>query len=190
MIAWRIIGWCLLVMAFIFTAAEAVVHGMLGEYGVVASSRVLEVLAPDTLANMKAAIAENISPIVWDPFMLSLLQLPGWILLGGPGVFLVWYFRDRTPSDFEMPDDYPHTTYEDIVAAAEEADYDDIGLPSKYRDLADYDPSRPIDDSHPELSIDAVRADDLAALESPKKLDVMSVVRSLPRPGNDGGGKD
>ena len=189
----RITGWCLLIMAFVFTAAEAVVHGMLGEYGVVASSRVLEVLAPDSLADMKAAIAENISPIVWDPFMLSLLQLPGWILLGGPGVFLVWYFRDHTPSDFEMPDDYPHTTYEDIAAAAEEADYDDIGLPSKYRDLADYDPTGQIDDSAPGYLTDAARADNLAAVERPKKIDVMSVVRNLPRPGSDrdgSGGKD
>ena len=192
MILWRITGWCILVMAFVFTAAEAVVHGMLSEYGIVAASKVLAVLAPDTLADMKEAVTENMSPLVWDPFMLTLLQLPGWILLGGPGVFLVWYFRDRTPGDSEIPDDYPHTTYEDIVAAAEEADYDDIGLPSKYRDLDDYDPTGQIDDSQPGYLTDAARADDLA-VQSPKKFDVMSVVRNLPRPGSDrdgGGGKD
>jgi len=192
MILWRITGWCILVMAFVFTAAEAVVHGMLSEYGIVAASKVLAVLAPDTLADMKEAVTENMSPLVWDPFMLTLLQLPGWILLGGPGVFLVWYFRDRTPGDSEIPDDYPHTTYEDIVAAAEEADYDDIGLPSKYRDLDDYDPTGQIDDSRPGYLTDAARADDLA-VQSPKKFDVMSVVRNLPRPGSDrdgGGGKD
>jgi hypothetical protein len=192
MILWRITGWCILVMAFVFTAAEAVVHGMLSEYGIVAASKVLAVLAPDTLADMKEAVTENMSPLVWDPFMLTLLQLPGWILLGGPGVFLVWYFRDRTPGDSEIPDDYPHTTYEDIVAAAEEADYDDIGLPSKYRDLDDYDPTGQIDDSQPGYLTDAARADDLA-VQSPKKIDVMSVVRNLPRPGSDrdgGGGKD
>jgi hypothetical protein len=185
MVIWRITGWCLLVMTFVFTAAEAVVHGILSEYGIVAASKVLEVLAPDTLTEMKAAITENISPIAWDPFMLTLLQLPGWILLGGPGVFLVWYFRDRTPGDFEMPEDYPHTTYEDILAAAEEADYDDIGLPSKYRDLADYDPTGTYDDGAPEFLSDAARTDDLARMESPKRIDVMSVVRSLPRPGSD-----
>ena len=191
MFLWRIPGWCLLVMAFVFTAAEAVVHGMLNKFGIVAASKVMEILAPDTLAGMKAAITENISPLVWDPFMLTLLQLPGWILLGGPGVFLVWFFRDRTPGDFELPDDYPHTTYEDILAAAEEADYDDIGLPSKYRDLADYDPTEKMDDSVPGYLADASRADDLTAVEAPNKLDVMSVVRNLPRPGNDsGGGKD
>ena len=192
MILWRITGWCILVMAFVFTAAEAVVHGMLSEYGIVAASKVLAVLAPDTLADMKETVTENMSPLVWDPFMLTLLQLPGWILLGGPGVFLVWYFRDRTPGDSEIPDDYPHTTYEDIVAAAEEADYDDIGLPSKYRDLDDYDPTGQIDDSQPGYLTDAARADDLA-VQSPKKIDVMSVVRNLPRPGSDrdgGGGKD
>jgi len=192
MILWRITGWCILVMAFVFTAAEAVVHGMLSEYGIVSASKVLAVLAPDTLADMKEAVTENMSPLVWDPFMLTLLQLPGWILLGGPGVFLVWYFRDRTPGDSEIPDDYPHTTYEDIVAAAEEADYDDIGLPSKYRDLDDYDPTGQIDDSQPGYLTDAARADDLA-VQSPKKIDVMSVVRNLPRPGSDrdgGGGKD
>jgi hypothetical protein len=191
MILWRITGWCLLVMAFVFTAAEAVVHGLLKEYGIVASSKVLEVLAPDTLAHMKAAIVDNISSLAWDPFMLSLLQLPGWILLGGPGVFLVWFFRDRTPGDSELPDDYPHTTYEDIVAAAEEADYDDIGLPSKYRDLSDYDPTEKIDGNLPGYLTDAARRDDLAAVENPKKIDVMSVVRNLPRPGSDGSdGKD
>lgn len=191
MILWRIIGWSLLVMAFVFTAAEAVVHGILNQFGIVAASKVLEILAPDTLADMKAAIVENIGPLVWDPFMLTLLQLPGWILLGGPGVFLVWYFRDRSPGDFELPDDYPHTTYEDILAAAEEADYDDIGLPSKYRDLADYDPTEKMDDIQPGYLTDAARANKAAAMEAPKKLDVMSVVRNLSRrPGNDSGGKD
>ena len=190
MIVWRLMGWFLLVVAFVFTAAEATVHGMLDEFGVVSSFRVLQVLAPEYLASLQAAVEGYLHPLAWDPLLRALMQLPGWILLGGPGVFLIWYFRDRTPSEFELPEDYPHTTYEDIVAAAEEADYDDIGLPSKYRDLADYDPTEPFVEGAPDYLADAGHADDLAAAKSPEKLDVMSVLRKLPRSAKEGDGKD
>jgi hypothetical protein len=192
MVIWRVMGWCLLIAAFVFTAGEAVVHGVLSEYGIVSSVRVLEVLAPEFLAALQTAVAANLHPLAWDPLLISLLQLPGWILLGGPGVILAWYFRNRTAATSELPEDYPHTTYEDIVAAAEEADYDDIGLPSKYRDLDDYDPTGRFVDGAPDYLAAGSRAEDLAATETPGKLDVMSVIRNLPRPGSGetgGGGK-
>ena len=194
MIVWRFAGWSLLVAAFVFTAAEAMVHGILREYGIVAASRVLETLEPEFLAAFEAAVSGNLHPLLWDPVLLSLMQLPGWLLLGAPGVFLIWYFRDRSQDDFDFPEDYPHTTYEDIVAAAEEADYDDVGLPSKYRDLADYDPTAPYLEGAPEHPLEASRQDDLSQVETPELLDVARVVQNLPKiglpPGRGGKGGD
>ena len=196
MIIWRIAGWSLLVVAFIFTAAEAMVHAILNEYGFIAASRVLETLEPEFLAAFEAAVDSNLHPLLWDPVLLSLMQLPGWLLLGTPGVFLIWYFRDRSPSDFDLPENFPHTTYEDIVAAAEEAEYDDIGLPSKYRDLADYDPTEPYLDGALEHLPETSRQDDLSQVETPEMLDVARVVQNLtkiglpPGRGSEGGDKD
>ena len=187
MIVWRIAGWSLLVVAFVFTAAEAMVHAILNEYGIVAASRVLETLEPEFLAAFEATVANNLHPLLWDPVLLSLMQLPGWLLIGAPGVFLIWYFRDRSPSAFDLPENFPHTTYEDIIAAAEEAEYDDVGLPSKYRDLADYDPTAPYLDGPPDHLPEISRQDDLSQVDTPEMLDVARVVENLPKFGQPSG---
>jgi hypothetical protein len=193
MLLWRFFGWGLLVVAFVFTAAEAVAHGVVGEYGIMAASRVLDILAPEVLVSLKTLVAENIHPLAWDPLLVSLMKLPGWLLLGGPGVFLIWFFRDRSADAFETADDYPYTSYEDILAAAEEADRDDIGLPSKYRDLDDYDPNEHAVELPPEYLNNQTETDQFAAMgspeesseELPKELDVAAIMRNLKKPDND-----
>jgi hypothetical protein len=135
--ALKSLGWLLLGAAFLAAGAESAAQAMTQEWGFMAASDVLRVLTP----RLFDALELTVSPIAWDFIVLPLLALPGWLLLGVPGALLAWRYRTPIEIGEEGDEDFPHTTYEEIVAAAEEADKDDIGLPSKYRDLAEYDPS-------------------------------------------------
>jgi hypothetical protein len=70
------------------------------------------------------------------------LSLPGWLILGLPGIFLVWKFQKYSPDTRE---DVLISSYDDIVAAAEEFNEhaDDITdlIPSKYGTMDDFDPT-------------------------------------------------
>jgi len=86
---------------------------------------------------------------------LPVLALPGWLLAGAPGAALVWHYRSRVEESDPLEDSLPLTTYEEIVAAAREADEDDIGLPSKYRDLDEYDPANRQNDDDADAALDS-----------------------------------
>ncbi|NQV58002.1 MAG: hypothetical protein HQ503_19230 [Rhodospirillales bacterium] len=167
---WRFIGWTFLAVAFVFTAAEAIAHAFAREYGVMSAYRVLEILSPEKLERMADFISFQIHPMAWDPVATSLMVLPGWLLFGIPGGLLAWKCRPKMEGD-DLPDDYPHTTYEDILAAAEEADDYDTGLPSKYRDMDDFDPT-------------ISQAAEAPGEDAQRPLDVEQVLKDLRERGN------
>lgn len=168
-------GWLLLGAAFLAAGAESAAQAMAQEWGFMAASDVMRVLTPHLFDAMESAI----TPIAWDLIVLPLLALPGWLLLGLPGAVLAW--RYRTPIDIaeDGDEDFPHTTYEEIVAAAEEADKDDIGLPSKYRDLAEYDPSQAPGDDQGEVFHDP---------DDRERADIVPPARFIAPAANDGSG--
>ena len=141
-----------------------------------AASDVMRVLTPNFFDSMEAAVA----PFAWDFVVLPLLAFPGWLLLGGPGALLAWRYRSPLEIGEEGDEDFPHTTYEEIVAAAEEADKDDIGLPSKYRDLAEYDPSLAPGEDQGELFPDP---------DDRERADIVPPARFIAPAANDGGGE-
>jgi len=48
---------------------------------------------------------EKYAPVLWDPVLVTVLQLPGWLLFGVPGVAMVWHFRaNKTMSDEDRED--------------------------------------------------------------------------------------
>lgn len=138
----RLLGWALLAAAFLAAALETAAQGITHDWGTMAARDVLAVLAPDLFDAWRDAVDEALHPAVWDYVVLPLLILPGWLLIGVPGGLLVWLFRPAPDPEDTGPDSFPQASYEEIVAAAHEADKDDIGIPSKYRDLEEYDPSR------------------------------------------------
>ncbi len=143
----RLLGWGLLAAAFLAAALETAAQGITHDWGTMAARDVLEVLAPDLFDAFRDNVDAVLHPAVWDYVVLPLLILPGWLLIGVPGGLLVWLFRPAPDPEDTGPDSFPEASYEEIVAAAREADKDDIGIPSKYRDLEEYDPSRqPTDD--------------------------------------------
>lgn len=87
------IGWVLLLGAFAISAAETVAHSQPGGAGWLLSTADLWLAVwPGSFI-----LAENrlgaLAPWVWDPVILGLLSLPGWALLGIPGLILTWTCR-------------------------------------------------------------------------------------------------
>ncbi|MCD6073720.1 MAG: hypothetical protein K0Q70_603 [Rhodospirillales bacterium] len=138
----RLLGWGLLAAAFLAAALETAAQGITHNWGSMPARDVLEVLAPDLFDAFRDRVDSALDPAIWDYVVLPLLILPGWLLIGVPGGLLVWLFRPAPHPDDAAGDSFPQASYEEIVAAAHEADKDDIGIPSKYRDLEEYDPSR------------------------------------------------
>ncbi len=43
----------------------------------------------------QAAIERNVHPALWDPVIMSLLQVPSWMFFGVLGLFFYWLGRRR-----------------------------------------------------------------------------------------------
>ena len=121
MVVGRCIGWVLVVMALGFAIAEISALGLSGQYGIMSAYSVLHTLIPGELIVTRIVISKVLHPTIWDPFIKSLLWLPGWLLLGFPGIICLWKFRDRS-SEISSDEKVVDSSYEDIVAAAEEFD--------------------------------------------------------------------
>ena len=52
-----------------------------------------------SLNTSQAAIERYVHPFLWDPLILSLLQLPTWIVFGVLGLLLYWCGRRRRSID-------------------------------------------------------------------------------------------
>ena len=47
-------------------------------------------LAPQSLNGAQAGIQRNVSPLLWDPVIQSILLLPTWLVAGLLGALFVW----------------------------------------------------------------------------------------------------
>ena len=144
MIVGRFIGWALIVMALCFAIAEISALGLSNNYGIMSAYSVLHTLVPRELILTRIIIGKALHPIIWDPFIKSLLWLPGWLLLGLPGIICIWKFRDIT-LETDRDDEAVDSSYEDIVAAAKEFDefvQDEEIIPSDYGKMDEFDPAR------------------------------------------------
>lgn len=92
-------GWALLVLAFLAAAFETAARGRFGgDIGLIMSSyEMWSAYWPDGLKATREWIADGLHWALWDPVLVTLLRLPGWALIGVPGVFLVW--RNRPPRE-------------------------------------------------------------------------------------------
>jgi len=145
----RNIGVLLLVGAFVFAAAGNAARGLSGEsgfFGILGTKQVLEILAPTFLSSIAGLIQNYSHPLIWDPFLLGILALPGWFLIGLPGAMLVWKYRQIPVGGEATKEELAYNTYEDVLAAAKEAELENSEEPSKYRPLQEYDPLNPPDD--------------------------------------------
>ena len=144
MIIGRYIGWALIIMALGFAAAEISALGLSEQYGVMSAYSVLHTLIPGELIVTRIIIGKVLHPVIWDPFIKSLLWLPGWLLLGVPGIICIWKFRDRS-LETSSEDKILDSSYEDILAAAEEFDKiveNETLSQSSYGKMDEFDPTK------------------------------------------------
>ena len=145
----RNIGVLLLVGAFVFAAAGNAARGLSGEsgiFGILGTKQVLEILVPTFLPSIAKFIQNHLHPIIWDPFLHGVLAFPGWFLIGLPGAMLVWKYRQIPVGGEATKEELAYNTYEDVLAAAKEAELENSEEPSRYKPLQEYDPLNPPDD--------------------------------------------
>jgi len=145
----RNFGLLLLVGAFVFAAAGNAARGVSGEsgfLGIVGAATVLEILTPELFSTTSDFINNHLHPFIWDPLLLGILAFPGWLILGLPGAVLLWKYRKIPIGGEATNEELAYNTYEDVLAAAEEADFENPLEPSRYNDLQEYDPLYPPDD--------------------------------------------
>ena len=93
------VGWILLLAAFAAAAAEVLVRsGDDVSTFIVAAHDLWYTVWPSGLLILQIRL-EAISMFLWDPFVLTLLTMPAWLLLGGPGFLCVVVFRPRRPDE-------------------------------------------------------------------------------------------
>jgi len=94
-------GLILLLGAFFTTAAEVAVHGVPGgPKGFFVSAHDLwYTFWPESLLIFEIRVERYLATWVWDPLLYSMLQLPGWVILGLPGMALVILGRWKRGSD-------------------------------------------------------------------------------------------
>ncbi len=98
-------GWLLLVVAFVSTAAEPFLV-QLGRGGLMTSSYDLwYALSPASLVITEIRI-DRLWPALWDPVLVTLLQVPAWLLAGGPGLVAVWTCRPNKVMSPEVQEEY------------------------------------------------------------------------------------
>ena len=142
-------GLLLLVGAFVFAAAGNAARGLSGEsgiFGILGAAEVLEILAPKFMLSIAVFFQKYLHPLFWDPLLLGLLAFPGWLLLGLPGVILVWKYRQIPLGGEATKEELAYNTYEDVLAAAKEAELENPNELSRYQHLHEYDPLYPPDD--------------------------------------------
>ncbi|MBM09351.1 MAG: hypothetical protein CMF69_07220, partial [Magnetovibrio sp.] len=86
-------GGVFLIVAFFSAAAEVLVHSARDKTQmIVAAHDLLYTIWPSGLLILQIRL-ENISPHLWDPWVLSMLSMPAWARFGLPGFIFITLFR-------------------------------------------------------------------------------------------------
>jgi hypothetical protein len=102
MIVFFVIGWVFLAAAFVAAAFETMAFMVSGTGGLMLSAFDLwYTYWPGNLVVTQVIIERDFHPFLWDPVLLTALQLPAWGILGAPGMALIWSCRPRRASDPE-----------------------------------------------------------------------------------------
>ncbi|MBC8239834.1 MAG: hypothetical protein H8E30_05080 [Alphaproteobacteria bacterium] len=98
-------GWVLLLIAFLITAVDPYLT-LLGTGGMwVPALDVWYAYSPRTFILTQIRI-EKFSPALWDPVIVTVLQIPGWLLFGLPGTAMTWFFRPNRVMSDDVREEY------------------------------------------------------------------------------------
>ena len=92
----RILAAAFLALALVLLVADGT--AMLAANAFIATplAATISALLPGTLETMRAAVQENVHPLLWEPTLTTLLAWPGWAVIGGLGLVLAVLGRSRS----------------------------------------------------------------------------------------------
>ena len=86
------LGVLFLALALITLLYELMMALNQGSYRVIAAGELWFRLHPYSLNLSQAVIQRYVSPTLWDPLIIGLLQWPFWSIFGAPGAMLAFLF--------------------------------------------------------------------------------------------------
>jgi hypothetical protein len=118
-----IIGIGLVMAAFVSGVAESMAHveGDVSPGTLISARDLWAFYHPQSLAGFQFWV-EGIASLLWDPVALTLMRLPAWLLLGGPGMALIWRFRPPREEDL-APEEDTLLLYDELAKRAHEEGY-------------------------------------------------------------------
>ncbi len=111
------------------------------------------ILGPESFQAFRNAVVE-VSPTLWNPFVMALLKLPPWFLFGLPGGLLAWIARPHRQEEGEGPDEESLFFYDELAQRAREEGFDDEGewLLHNHLGLETHDDNPDLDTSHDDMA--------------------------------------
>ena len=102
-----LLGWLFIIAALGSAAMETAARGMSGVGGgwFIAAYDVWFAVWPNGLTALQAGIERFVFPAVWDPLVVTLLSLPGWLLFGVPGGVLIWRYHPLRQQGSDIDED-------------------------------------------------------------------------------------
>lgn len=93
----RIIGVIFAALALLAAGGELVSSLEAGSWQPLALGLLWYRIDPGSLNLLQAAIERHVSPTIWDPVLVTILQAPTWLVLGLIAALLLYLFRRRQP---------------------------------------------------------------------------------------------
>jgi hypothetical protein len=93
MLVGRIIGWLFLLLALGAFAFEVAGLVQTGTWEIRALGSLWFDLHKNSLGAAQVVVQRYVWAPIWDPFVITLLQWPGWFVFGVPGIVLAYVFR-------------------------------------------------------------------------------------------------
>ncbi|HYB08678.1 MAG TPA: hypothetical protein VEJ16_03300 [Alphaproteobacteria bacterium] len=92
----RILGWLLILCAFLVVAMEAYAWLDQGTYHIMATGELWYRESPNSLNLVQAVVQRYIAAFLWDYGIRPVLLMPAWLVLGVLGILFLLIFRSRT----------------------------------------------------------------------------------------------
>ena len=93
----RIIGVVFAALALLAAGGELVGSLEAGAWQPLALGLLWYRIDPGSLNLLQAAVERHVSPALWDPVLVTILQAPTWLVLGLIAALLLYLFRRRQP---------------------------------------------------------------------------------------------
>ncbi len=91
----RIIGFCVLALALVLAVLDVTRSITAGTLVLTSLAQWWAVISPETLLSGQQTLSETIHPFLWDPVIVTLLQLPSWLICWVISMLLLWMGQKR-----------------------------------------------------------------------------------------------